>query len=190
MKFMPSMPSGSRFCDEEYLQMPLPNVVTASPAVFAALKLFGAAGAIIFRCIRSGCIRHTESFPVVNVRGEVEAAIELLLDELIRAHERANGAVVVEVGVVLELVLILKRGWWGVGGQIAESPVSGGFNFGLGVVRSPGCCTFPRWSTHSGWPRMSSAQCILRCHWRRTTTSRCPGAPRSTGKICCRSVGR
>jgi hypothetical protein len=59
------------------------------------------------------------------VRGEVEAAIELLLDELIRAHERANGAVVVEVGVVLELVSILKRGWWGVGGQIAESPVWG-----------------------------------------------------------------
>ena len=103
MKFMPSMPSGSRFCAEEYLQMPLPNVVTASPAVFAALKSFGAVAGNQLP-LYAGCIRHTESFPVVNVRGEVEAAIELLLDELIRAHERANGAVVVEVGVVLELV--------------------------------------------------------------------------------------
>ena len=46
MKFMPSMPSGSRFCAEEYLQMPLPNVVTASPAVLvASLKSFGAVAA-------------------------------------------------------------------------------------------------------------------------------------------------
>ena len=46
----------------------------------------------------------------MNVRSEVEAAVELFLDELIWAHVRANGIVVGEIRVVLELVSRLRGG--------------------------------------------------------------------------------